>query len=79
MSETVISTHHTRSGHPVEVIQVTADRTANLDDAAQASGPVWRCHGCKDGSDKPLSNSVFNDPLGIVTTAATAHAANCGA
>lgn len=79
MSESVISTHHTRSGQPVEVVHVTADRTTDLDDAAQASGPVWRCGACKDGSDKPLNNPAFGDPLGIVTTAATAHAANCRA
>ena len=79
MSETILSTRHTRSGHPVEVLQVTTDRTTDLDEAAQASGPIWRCGGCKDGSDKPLNSVVFNDPLGIVTAAATSHATSCRA
>lgn len=76
MSETPITSYTTAGGRTVDVLQVTVDRTTDLDEAAAASGPIWRC-GCGDGSDKPLNNPLFGDPAGIVTAAAAGHAANC--
>jgi hypothetical protein len=79
LTEQPVTTFPTRSGHLVEVIEVTASRATSMDEAAAASGPIWRCTGCRDGSDKPLNHKRFGDPTAIVTAAASAHSQFCTA
>lgn len=77
MSETLICSHITRGGSLVEVVHTTPDRVKSLDEAAGLTGPIWRCHGCGDGSDKPLTHAAFGSPDGIVDQAAAGHASAC--
>jgi hypothetical protein len=77
VSEKLLCTHVTPKGSLVEVIHTTPDRVKSLTEVAELTGPIWRCHGCGDGSDKPLVNAAFGSPDQIVDQAAAGHAATC--
>lgn len=77
VTKTVLDTYYTRAGSPVEVVQYDVTRATTLDEAAAQSGPYWRCHGCRDASDRPLNNPAIGDPVRVVTGAAIGHAELC--
>jgi hypothetical protein len=77
MSETLICSHTTLGGSLVEVVHTDPDRVKSLTEVAELTGPIWRCHGCGDGSDKPLVHAAFGSPERIVDQAAAGHAATC--
>lgn len=77
MSETLIDTFTTRAGSLVEALNITPDRVKSMDDMADQSGAIWRCHGCGDKSDRQLNGPAFRDPDAMAATAARSHATFC--
>lgn len=75
--ETLLGMHTTRTGKLVEVIYTVPERVKSLDEIAELTGVIWRCYGCGESSDRPLTKAVFASPELIVDQAAAGHAATC--
>lgn len=75
--ETELHTYSTGRGTAVRVLKVEAERVTSLSQIAELSGATWRCDGCGEGADRPLTGSRLGDPARVMSGAALAHSQTC--